>query len=464
MKRLFICLFLILSFLSSLASAQNQTDSLSPIIAEDLPFSLEISVAPFSLPSGLQSYVSATYKGEWILLAGRTNGLHGFDNFGNNFPPSFQNTTVFVINPMTGTCISRALHTDPDLTQTLIDELSVTAAQSYQRKNILYIVGGYGIDSQTGLMETKNTLTAIHLKSLIKWVKGERQSLKCAIKQVSHPLLQVTGGQLYQNRRCDPFLLILGQNFSGLYRDDSNGNYTQQIRAFWLEEKCDRLKIHPKENITLQPDYRRRDLNVVPVIRNNQFAYTAFAGVFTLEGGVWTVPITIFPDGTSFEENPSAPETFKQAMNHYNCPTFTLYSKKAKNNYVIFPGGISYGYFSNGQFTTDSEIPFINQITAIQIDKNNHYTQHLLNTEYPFITSSGSNPGNQLLFGASAQFIINQSTPIFRNGVIQLDRIRRPVVIGHIVGGIMSTLPNTNTSSDSTSSNYVFTVKLIPKI
>jgi len=36
-------------------------------------------------------------------------------------------------------------------------------------------------------------------------------------------------------------------------------------------------------------------------------------------------------------------------------------------------------------------------------------------------------------------------------------------VIGYLVGVIMSTLPNTNTFTDSTASPYIFTVKLIPK-
>ena len=39
---------------------------------------------------------------------------------------------------------------------------------------------------------------------------------------------------------------------------------------------------------------------------------------------------------------------------------------------------------------------------------------------------------------------------------------RAPVAVGYIVGGIQSTLPNTNTTSDSAASPYVFTVTLVP--
>lgn len=444
--------------------ADNQTDTVSTVFPENpLPYSLQIDIAPFSLPTGLQAFASALYKDKWILLAGRTNGLHDFANVGNNFPPIYQNTTIFVIDPETGSAISRPLTSGSGLSQEVIDCLSVTAPQSFQDGKTLYVVGGYGINTATGEMETKSTLTAIDLKELLKWVEGKKSSLKHALKQVSHPILQVTGGFLFQNSSHDPFLLMVGQNFAGLYHDDSNGEYTQQIRRFWLNDDGHHLSIFPLNSTTTFPDYRRRDLNIAPIMRHNEPAYVILGGVFTLSGGVWTVPITVFPDGSSFEPDPTALSTFKQAMNHYNCPSFGLYSTHTKDMYVVLPGGISYGYFSNGEFTTDSEDPFINQITTIQIDKHDQFTQYLMNAEYPFIASTGSNPGNQLLFGAEAIFFPKEDIPLFHNGVIQLDKIKKPKVIGYIAGGIMSTLGNTSSPSDSTASPYVFTVTLIPR-
>jgi hypothetical protein len=452
-------------FSTQLLMGQNQTETLSPVLSESsLPFTLELKTASFSLPTGLQSYASALYKGKWILLAGRTNGLHDFSNIGNNFPPIFQNTTVYVIDPSTGITTSRSLkNSSAGLSQEQIDALSVTASQFFQKGSTLYLVGGYGINTASGQMETKSTLTAINLKRLIRWVKKGKPSVKKAIRQIADPILQVTGGALFQNDDHHPFLLILGQNFTGLYRGDSNGIYTKQIRSFWLNDNGKHLAIFPHQPSATLPDYRRRDLNVVPVMHRNQPGYVAFAGVFTLETGVWTVPIQIKPDGSSFEPTPSDPSTFKQAMNHYNCPAFGLYSVHSQDMYAVFPGGISYGFFSGGVFKTDSEIPFINQVTTIKIDKHSHYTQYLMDGEYPLITSTGSNPGNQLLFGAEAGFFPADNIPAFRNGVIQLDKLCAPVVIGYIVGGIMSTLPNTNLPTDSTASPYVFSVKLIPK-
>lgn len=440
----------------------NQTDTLSPVLPETLlPFSIEIEEAAISLPAGLQSYASGVYNGSWVLLAGRTNGLHGFSNVGNNFPPQFQNTVVYVLDPSTGNFLSRPLD-ESGLSVEVIDALSVVAPQFYQKESTLYLIGGYGINTLTDEMETKNTLTAIDLKKLVKWVKGEQPALLNAIRQVSDPILRVTGGAVFQNDDHNPFLLILGQNFMGLYHDDSNGIYTQQIRPFNVFDNGKNLYVLPDASRVTLPDYRRRDLNIVPILRHNKTGYAAFAGVFTLDTGVWTVPIQITPDGDSSEANPNNPDTFKQAMNHYNCPAFGLYSVKKQDMFVLLPGGISYGYFSGGTFETDPEIPFINQVTTIKIDKQDQFTQYL-NGEYPVIISTGPNPGNPFLFGAEAQFFLAADISVFSNGVINLDKLKKPTVIGYIVGGIMSTLANTNGPADSTASPYIFTVTVTPR-
>ena len=107
--------------------------------------------------------------------------------------------------------------------------------------------------------------------------------------------------------------------------------------------------------------------------------------------------------------DPSLPGTFKQGMNNYVAPTLGLYSTSG-NMYTVVLGGISFGYFANGVFQTDGELPFINQVTTIRIDPQGVYTQYLMDAEYPLIRSTGSNPGNPLLFGAGAAFF--PSTPL----------------------------------------------------
>ena len=462
-KTLFLSFFLLIISLHG----DNQTDTVSPVYPPNaVPFVVSIELADFSLPLGIQSYVYAIFDGKWILLSGRTNGLHGFDPSGD-FPPSSQNTVVYVVDPSNGVSWQRSL-LDPSLglSQQQIDCLSATSCEANQVGNTLYVVGGYGVDTPTGTFGTKSTLTAIDLPSFTQWVMQSGSAApKKPIRTISHPLLQVTGGYMGQGKGHLLTLLIFGQNFDGDYSPSSNGNYTQQVRSFRILDNGKSLYIEPKIAKGQNPNYRRRDLNVVPILQKKggqlQSAFVAYAGVFTLSGGAWTVPVTISQDGNS---NMSLdPNAFQQAMNQYICPNFGLYSVKSNEMYTVLPGGISYGFFENGVFETDSELPFINQVTTIKIDSKGQFSQYIMENQYPLILSTFSNPGNPLLFGAGAQFFASGNLPAFDNGVLQLDKLNGRILVGYIVGGIQSTLPNTNTSSDSAASPYIFSVYLQPR-
>lgn len=452
----------------------NQTPDTSPIYPGDsLPFDVTIEQA-FLLPNGIHSGASAMYKGKWLFIAGRTNGLHGFEDPGNNnFPPSSQNTLIYVVDPKTGTTWTKSL-TDPTsgLTQQQIDTLSVTSPQSYQTHDRLYISGGYGVNTATGLFDTKDTLTAIDLKGIIEWVTAPITGQRAIhyIRQVSDPIFKVTGGYMARvNKNLS--LIVFGQDFLGYYTPGTNGEYTEQVRRFKVHDDGKRLSVTVKKSFpeTPDPNYRRRDLNVVPVMhRLNGLplpAYIAYSGVFTLDDGIWTVPVLISYYGKPSMDDPADPDTFKQGMNNYASANFGLFQENEGNMYVIFFGGISYGFFQGGSFQTDSEFPFINQVTTVKLDKEGNYTQYLMANQYPTIASTGSNPGNTLLFGAGATFMPVDNLPFYKNGVLNYDSMKktRPRTIGYIVGGIQSTLPNTNVASDSAASPYVFKVILRPR-
>ncbi len=450
------------------ASSGNQTSTVSPIYPQDdsLPFSIEIETISLMIPNGIHSNVTGIYKDKWLLLAGRTNGLHGFSNDDFNFPVQKQNTVAFVVDVKANIVYSRPLD-DPNsgLSQQQIDELSVTSPQYFQKNNVLYITGGYGVDTATGLFSTKSTLTAIDIPEFIDWVIQPTHHNSPAVKhirQTSDPFVQVTGGYMDAVNSKLSTLLIFGQNFSGYYEASSNGDYTQQVRRFQIVDNGKQLFIKNKISEPLDPSYRRRDLNVIPIIRNNKRSYVALSGVFTAEGGIWTVPVFINRDGTSFMPNPSNPNTFKQGMNNYTSAVAGIYDKKTGDNYLTLLGGISFGFFQNGNFETDNEIPFINQVTTVQIDKHGNFTQYLMDNEYPTILSTGSNPGNPLLFGAGATFYIAPGLKTYCNEVIPIDQFKTRTTLGYIVGGIMSTLPNTNTMADSAASPYIFRVVITP--
>ncbi len=455
--------------ISSANTTDNQTDDLSQILpGSALPFSVALEQTNIQLPVGLHSGVFGVYQGLWILIAGRTNGLHGFTDVGS-FPAGYQNTNIYVVNPTTGIISSRSLN-DPSsgLSQQQIDTLSVTSPQGYQDGTTLYMTGGYGIDTNSGRFGTKPVLTAINLPGIVQWVTepgNGRYSVVSNISQIYNPIFQITGGKMFKSGNITQ--LIFGQNFTGEYTSDSNGAYSEQVRLFQINNTNGQLavNIYSSKPQVQDADFRRRDLNVMPVLLNVnnllQYGFVAYAGVFTTETGVWTVPVVIDEAGNPVMADPDSPSTFKQGMNQYVCATAGLYSRKYKSMYDIFFGGMSYEFYDNGVLGVDQLIPFINQITTIQMDSTGNFTQYLMDSQYPVIPSTTVNPGNPLLFGAGAYFIPN-NIPMYPNKVLSLDAIRKPTVIGYVVGGIASTVPDTNFVTDSFGSPYVFKVTLTP--
>lgn len=449
-------------------ATDNQTDTYSPILSPDsLPFTVSIELSSFSLPTGIHSGAYAVYQGKWLFIAGRTNGMHGFYTGGiGNFPPSEQNTMAYVVDIQAQKVFSRSLK-DPSsgLSQQQVDQLSVTSPQSFFTDTTLYISGGYGIDTATGLFDTKSVLTAVDLAGFINWVVDAPPGDLAVkhIRQTSHPLLQVTGGYMTAVNPHLTSLLIFGQNFTGLYDDNSNGDYTQQVRCFQIVDNNGQLYVQPRRSQDPDPNYRRRDLNVVPIIQNNKQAYVALSGVFYPDFGIWTVPVLINPNGTSSMSDPANPTTFKQGMNNYVSSNVGLYSKSTKEMFIVLLGGLTYEYYEGGVLLTDSDFPFTNEVTTVKIDKKGNFSQYLMDAQFPVILSTVVNPGNQLRFGTAADFIPASNVPVYNNGVIQLDKIKGRTLIGYVVGGIMSTLPNTYTELDSTASPYIFNVYLNPK-
>ena len=467
LSKAFFCCTLLLSATCA-NSSDNQTDDLSPILpAAGLPFRLAIEKVDFQLPEGLHSGVLGVFQGKWILIGGSHIGLHGFGV--DPFPLIAFNKTIYVVDPATGRTLSRSL-TDvgSGLTQQQIDSMAVISPEDFQDSTTLYMAGGYGYDTSTGTYGTKSIFTAINLPGIVQWVtQPNNHGLTVAqnIRQIYNPVFQVTGGKMA--KLGDVIQLIFGQNFTGVYTPGSNGAYSEQVRQFRLGESAGQLYVDvldPKPLIP-EPDFRRRDLNIIPALLNNQnkleYGFVAFSGVFTPAGGAWTVPVVIKEKGNPVMADPALPTTFKQGMNQYVCANTSLYSRRFTSMYNIFFGGISYGFFSNGVFQTDSELPFINQVTTVKMDKNGYFTQYIMDSQYPVIPSTQANPGNPLLFGAGAFFIASNILQ-YPNSVINLDNIRRPTVLGYIAGGIASTVPNTNVIADSFASPYIFKVTITP--
>ncbi len=86
-----------------------------------------------------------------------------------------------------------------------------------------------------------------------------------------------------------------------------------------------------------------------------------------------------------------------------------------------------------------------------------------MDATYPVIPATFANQGNPLLFGASALFAPCLNLPLFSNDILSLDDLKGKTLIGYIVGGIASSVPNTINQEDTIASNLIFNVFLTPK-
>lgn len=144
----------------------------TPVVATsaNLPFTL--SIAPVSAPGmsllpGIQSGVyaqvapSAAYpSGLWLVFGGRTNGLHDFfPPVGEQtFPPSFQNSVIYVINPVDWQVWSRPW-SQTGVTASISSPLSSTNQSFYQRGDTLYAAGGYSVPDTVAFTGTVTALS-----------------------------------------------------------------------------------------------------------------------------------------------------------------------------------------------------------------------------------------------------------------------------------------------------------------
>lgn len=451
--------------------AQNQTSSFSPVILNgNLPYEIKLHVHDLSggkVPT-LQSFAVGSYKGEWVLVAGRTNGLHNFTNSGlKNFPPAFQNTRIWVIDPLNERTWSRSIVGGAaGLSSTEVTALSATATAFGQIGSQLYIAGGYVYDREKDNFTTFDTLTALDLPEVIDWVKTGAGALRDHVRQTQAPFLKVAGGVMcLHGTRA---FLVFGQDFEGPYKPGSNGVYTRQIRGFDIVDNGNTVKVQNFSTNKRRDDFRRRDLNVVPFLERNKSGgfregFVALSGVFLpgKTGGVWTVPVEIDKHGNPSTEEANAYGTFRQGMNNYNSATASLYSKREDESHTISFGGISLRYFNKatGAIAYDSEVPFINGITSIVRKGVGNYRQYYLG-EYPTIPNPTNN-NLPFLFGAEAAFLPVPGLKTYDNGMLDLDNIGGRTVIGHVVGGIVAEQPNFGATA---ASNYIFTVTLEPKV
>jgi hypothetical protein len=463
-----------LQLANEMAWAANQTDVVTPVTVGGLSY--HISLQPYDLGATelptLHSFAAGHQDGKWVLIAGRTNGLHGFETTGpNGFEPETQNRDVWVIDPITRQSWHRPLDdSDGGLSTAELNSLTPSNNQFYQRGEQLYMTGGYGVQSilndGTPINGTFDRLSAIDLPGIVDWVMTGDGVAKDHIRQLADPFLRVTGGAMYEiGGRTH---LVFGQSFNGNYNPNKNGTYTNQIRSFTIVDDGTTLSIADKTSTTPDDNFRRRDLNVFPVLRPDggeafKEGLVALSGVFTPTFGAWTVPVEIDAAGNPTMDDPALPDTFKQGYNGYHSAKLGMFSEATGEMHELLFGGISLQTMNIETMTTetDHEFPFVNDITAVVIDSEGDYRQHWMG-QFPELSDT---EGKRLRLGANAEFFLAPGIETYENGVIKFDALAGPTVLGYVFGGLMANGPHTRTGdppATSAASNLIFQVTYTP--
>jgi hypothetical protein len=452
--------------------AQHQTALDPPQVGGTLPYSItlrETSLAPAPIPT-LHSVAAGKWDGQWVLLAGRTSGLHGLTGQ-NAFDPQYENRSVWVIDPVSRQSWSKSLaETNPasGLSADVVDSLSSVNTQFHQTDDRLIVVGGYGYKRSVADHKTYDTITFLDLPGLIGWVKqaagSETSRAADHIRQIRNPYFQVTGGSL--EKLHGEYQLVMGQNYDGRYRPFLNGVYTRQVRRFQIIDGPSGPTV-PIESIQATPPqdaYRRRDLNVATVLEAGtspgEYLERAivYSGVFTPENGVWTVPVVVAPGGVVTMDDPLASDTLRQGFQIYHCAKMGLFHRATREMHMVMFGGITILERdpATGNFVRDDQAPFTNQCGVVVRREDGSFKQHFLETRFPLLLASDN---KELRFGTNAEFFPAADVPLLHPKVIDLAAIRSETVIGHIYGGIVADAGN---GGNTGASGRVFEVVLTP--
>ncbi len=424
----------------------------------DLPaqtFPYGILIESFTIPGlpGLHSFAAGYDNGKWVLIGGRTDGMHRGGGPANNpaFPATNNNTTIYVVDPVAQQVWSASL---ASLSTALQEQLQSTNTNFYQDGNWLYIAGGYGYSATAGDHVTYDKLTAVDVPALIDDIINGNP-IAGNFLQTTHVGMRTAGGAL--GKIGNTFYLFGGIDFQGRYIMGASGGaatgymqYTDQIRTFQIINDGTSLTITGYTEQTNTAEYHRRDFNLLPqIFPGGEYGYMWSSGVFKAPNDeVYFNPIEIRASGVTV-----IPEaTFMQKYCNYYAAKMALYDPSGQDMYSIFFGGIAQFYFdANGNEVEDVNVPFVKTISLVTRDQNGVYAESVFATEMP------------VLVGAGAEFFPENGIAEYAHGIVDMSLLpaQTPFTVGYIYGGIESTQPNVfpNNTGASSASATIYRVR-----
>ena len=410
------------------------------------PFQIVIEPLNISGMFGLQSFAYGQDDGKWLIIGGRTDGLHRRQPWAA-FDVDGQNKQLIVVDPKARKKWSAPL---ASLSGSIQEQLCSCNMEFHQEGDYLYIVGGYGYSKTADDHVTYPYLTAVKVSDVINAiVKGD--SLNAWFRQIKDEQFAVTGGSL--NMIYHTYYLTGGQRFEGRYNPMGHPSYVQTytnaVRKFTISDNGTNLNITHLTSITDTTNLHRRDFNVIPqIMPNGQEGLTAFSGVFQVNADLPFLSCVNI-DSTGYSVN----DAFSQYYNQYHCAHVPLYNKRSNEMHNLFFGGISQFTDSVGNLIRNDNVPFVKTIARVTRDGNGKMTEIKMPIWMP------------TFLGASSEFIRVESIPKYNNEVIKLDELQSgSTLIGYIVGGINSSLSEIfwiNDGTKSSANSEVFKVYVV---
>jgi hypothetical protein len=397
-------------------------------LSAQTPFEISFDTLQIPAAPGLHSYAAAVHNGLWLLIAGRTDGLHPRQPFAAFFIDD-NNRVAYVVDPASRQVWQRDL---AELPESLYNQLQSTNMQFHQSGDTLYCIGGYGDSFTAGFHSTYPQLASVQVPGLIAAIQNNAP-IAPYFRQMTDQRLAVCGGNL--GKIGDFYYLVGGHRFDGRYNPMGPNHgpgffqeYTNEVRRFRIVNQPNGLAIADYSAWRDTAELHRRDYNLVPqIFPNGTFGYTAFSGVFQYNRNIpWLNTVDINESGYNPVPN------FNQYLSQYHSAKLPIFDSLAHEMHNVFFGGMSrYTLDANGLMLDDSLVPFVNTVSRVTRAADGTLTEFKMPVTMPG------------LLGSSAEFFPADPAYFDPNGILQLNRLPQTrTLVGYIFGGIQSQVPN----------------------
>jgi len=411
-------------------------------------FNVEIEPITINNAPAIHSFSwGKTSDDKWVIVGGRIDGLHQRQPFAA-FLESDNNKNIFIVDPVGNQTWQADLSVLP---VSIYEQLQSTNQEFVQRNNTLYVIGGYGFSPTINDHVTYDKLTAIDIDGVSNAIINGT-SITPYFRQIQDTLFSVTGGQL--GYLDSTFYLAGGQYFKGRYNPMGPNNgpgfiqaYTDEVRQFKLTDDGTNIIVYDTLTMHDQTNLHRRDYNMSPqIFPNGNEGFTMWSGVFDPNDLPYLNSVDVLHSGYTVNN------TFTQYLSQYHSSKVPIYDVNDNAMHTLFFGGLSqYTLDANNNLVQDDNVPFVKTISRVTRLNDGTMQEVKLNIEMP------------TLVGAGAEFIpVKDTIFYYTDEILDINAVpQQKTLIGYIVGGIESTLPNIFTINDGTqsaASNVVFKV------